>query len=156
MDDIGNDRIITIQFRVDDTRNFYIIGTYLPSANHPIALYKESVDELDVVINELSNRGAYIILGDLNCHIGNFGGPRSLNAINDRGKYFIALMEKFSLLSVNSQNYCTGPIETYYSNNGKTTVDHVPISENYINLLSALKSWLQLILAKYDINGNYS
>ena len=24
------------------------------------------------------------------------------------------------------------------------------------NLLSALKSWLQLILAKYDINGNYS
>ena len=23
-------------------------------------------------------------------------------------------------------------------------------------LLSALKSWLQLILAKYDINGNYS
>ena len=70
MDDIGNDRIIAIQFRVDDTRNFYIIGTYLPSANHPIALYKESVDELDVVINELSNRGSYIILGDLNCHIG--------------------------------------------------------------------------------------
>ena len=25
-----------------------------------------------------------------------------------------------------------------------------------IPLLSALKSWLQLILAKYDINGNYS
>ena len=96
---------------------------------------EESVDELEVVINELSNRGAYIILGDFNCHIGNFGGPRSLNAINDRGKYFIALMEKFSLLSVNSQNYCTGPIETYYSNNGKTTVDHVLISENYINLV---------------------
>ena len=137
MDDIGNDRIIAIQLKVDDKRNFYIIGTYLPSANQPIALYKESVDELDAVINELSNRGIYVILGDFNCHIGNFGGPRSYNAINDRGKYFIAFMEKFSLLSINSQNYCTGPIETYYSNNGKTTVDHVLISENYINLAQA-------------------
>ena len=27
---------------------------------------------------------------------------------------------------------------------------------NVKNSLSALKSWLQLILAKYDINGNYS
>ena len=26
----------------------------------------------------------------------------------------------------------------------------------YYDRLSALKSWLQLILAKYDINGNYS
>ena len=149
MDDIGNDRIIAIQLRVDDTRNFYIVGTYLPSVNQPIAFYKESVDELDVVINELSNRGAYIILGDFNCHIGNFGGPRSLNAINDRGKYFIAQMEKFSLLSVNSQSYCTGPIETYYSNNGKTTVDHVLISENYINLV-------QTCYISDDDSGNLS
>ena len=65
MDDIGNDRIIAIQLRVDDTHNFYIVGTYLLSANQPIVFYKESVDELDVVINELSNRGANIILGIL-------------------------------------------------------------------------------------------
>ena len=78
MDDIGNDRIIAIQLRVDDTRNFYIVGTYLASANQPIAFYKESVDELDVVINELSNRGAYMILGDFNCHIGNLVVPEVL------------------------------------------------------------------------------
>ena len=28
--------------------------------------------------------------------------------------------------------------------------------QTVVNQLSALKSWLQLILAKYDINGNYS
>ena len=58
-------------------------------------------------------------------------------------------MEKFSLLSVNSQNYCTGPIETYYSNNGKTTVDHALISENYINLV-------QTCYISDDDNGNLS
>ena len=31
------------------------------------------------------------------------------------------------------------------------------LSENVCSIrISALKSWLQLILAKYDINGNYS
>ena len=29
-------------------------------------------------------------------------------------------------------------------------------SSELLALLSALKSWLQLILTKYDINGNYS
>ena len=31
-----------------------------------------------------------------------------------------------------------------------------PTANSRANDLSALKSWLQLILAKYDINGNYS
>ena len=48
-------------------------------------------------------------------------------------------MDKFSLLSINSQTNCTGPIETFYSNNGtiKTTVDHIFISEDHINLVQS-------------------
>jgi hypothetical protein len=121
------------------TKNFYIIGAYLSSANKPILPYKKSVDELEDVINQLSDRSPFIVLGDLNCHIGTFGGPRSFNKINERGKHFITLMDKFSLLSINSQTNCTGPIETFYSNNGtiKTTVDHIFISEDHINLVQS-------------------
>ena len=38
------------------------------------------------------------------------------------------------------------------------TIVNRPFSNKSLleNKLSALKSWLQLILAKYDINGNYS
>jgi exonuclease III len=89
MHDIGNDRIIAVQVTTDDKHNFYIIGAYLPSAKKPILPYKKSVDELEDVINQLSDRGPFIVLGDLNCHIGTFGGPRSFNKINERGKHFI-------------------------------------------------------------------
>ena len=37
-----------------------------------------------------------------------------------------------------------------------STVVDLPLSNEGLNKLSALKSWLQFILAKYDINGNYS
>ena len=35
-------------------------------------------------------------------------------------------------------------------------LEDVSLSAVRLSGLSALKSWLQLILAKYDINGNYS
>ena len=50
------------------------------------------------------------------------------------------LMSKYAILPVCTCRYYIGIYDYTYI---------------YL-LLSALKSWLQLILAKYDINGNYS
>lgn len=133
MEELGNDRIISIQIKTEDRRNLYIIGAYLPSSNLPISIYRTFVDDLEDVINQLDSRGSFIVLGDLNCHIGTFGGPRSLTEINERGKYLIHMMRRLSLISVNSQPFCTGPVETFYNQNGliRTTVDHILVSEDY-------------------------
>ncbi len=75
----------------------------------------------------LTGSEAVFILGDFNAYIGNYGGPRSFNALNERGKELITFMEKMDLTSVNSQSFTRGPIETFYSNGGSTltTTDHV-------------------------------
>ena len=136
---LGNDRIIAIQFRTADKRNLYIVGAYLPSSNLPISIYRTFADDLEDVINQLYNRGSFIVLGDFNCHIGTFGGPRSFTEVNERGKQLISMMRRLALISVNSQLFCTGPVETLYNTNGliRTTVDHTLISEDQIDLVKS-------------------
>ena len=66
-------------------------------------------------------------MGDFNAHIGKSGGPRSFSQTNSRGREIGKIIEHFEFLSVNSQWFCNGSIETFYSNGGttKTTVDHI-------------------------------
>jgi exonuclease III len=39
LDEIGNDRIVAINFKTSDKHNFYIIGVYFPSSNLPLPVY---------------------------------------------------------------------------------------------------------------------
>ena len=103
MEHLGNDRIIAIQFRTADKRNLHIVGAYLPSSNLPISIYRTFADDLEDVMNQLYNRGSFIVLGDFNCHISTFGGPRSFTEVNKRGKQLISMMRRLALISVNSQ-----------------------------------------------------
>ena len=80
-----------------------------------------------------------MVLGDFNCHIGTFGGQRSFKESNERGKLFSGLMQRFTFLSVNSQQLCSGPIETFYSNYDliQTTIDHILIKEDKVDLIKS-------------------
>ena len=99
--------------------------------------YKSCLDELDDLIFRLSQLGQVVIGGDFNAHIGKIGGPRSFDSVNRKGLVMRALVEKHSLISLNSQESAKGPIETYTANEGTclTTVDHIMIMESYSDLV---------------------
>ena len=66
------------------------------------------------IINQLHDKVTLVILGDFNAHIGDFGGPRSFDSISEKGEELIELMKRTNFKSVNSQLFCTGPIQTFY------------------------------------------
>ena len=67
----------------------------------------------------LSERGTVIVMGDFNALVGSFGGPRSLTQINSSRCVIGKLVDDFELPSVNSQPFCQGSLEIFYSNGDK-------------------------------------
>ena len=92
---------------------------------------------LENVIYELYGTGTVFIAGDFNAHIGSFGGTRSIDKVNCRGRRLSKTMGEFDLISLNSQVGCTGPIETFYINGGlvRTTTDHILVPRNYASFI---------------------
>ncbi|CAB4026393.1 Hypothetical predicted protein [Paramuricea clavata] len=68
---------------------------------------------------------------------GNHGGPRSFKEVNNRGHILISLLDQFQFISVNSQELCNGPIETFHSNQGSTlsTIDHIFVNKEHLPLI---------------------
>ena len=88
---------------------------------------------------QLKCSGAVLLDGDFNAHIGNNGGPRSFTDINDRGRVLIPLLDHFEFVSLNSQQQCKGPIETFYSNQGTivSTIDHIFVTKEHLPLIKS-------------------
>ena len=96
MENLGNDRILVIRVEAED-RNFYVVAVYLPSSNQSIKMYWSCLDVLEDASNQLDDADSLFVLGDFNAHIGNYGGPRSLPNVNERGWLLISFMERMSL-----------------------------------------------------------
>ena len=58
------------------------------------------------------------MIGDFNCYIGKSGGPWSLDAVNERGCDLPKMIERQCLISVNSQDLCSGCTGTYFAEGG--------------------------------------
>lgn len=127
LEHVGNDRIIVIKVTMPGESCLFIVGVYFPSANHSMEEFRRHTDLLEDTINQLCDQGMIIVLGDFNCHIGKYGGPRGLDRQNVRGRELIKIMQRQCLSSVNSQTLCTGPIGTYWAQSGiiQTTIDHI-------------------------------
>lgn len=136
MENFGNDRISVLRVTATD-HSIYLINVYMPSSNAAQSEYKICLDGLDDIIFQLSHLSEVLIAGDFNAHIGSIGGPRSFNTVNRRGLELGYLIEKHRLISVNSQQFAKGPIETYSANKGTclTTVDHIMIIEDHADLV---------------------
>ena len=119
MENLGNDRILVIRFEAEDS-NFYVVAVYLPSSNQSIKMYGSCLNQLD-------DADSLFVLGDFNAHIGDYGGPRSVPNVNDRGRLLICFMERMGFNSANSPLFCRGPVETFYAQEGQfaTTIDHI-------------------------------
>lgn len=137
LDDMGSDRILVMRLKLGKQNNLFIINVYFPASNSSILKYKSCIDDLEDIINRLHGDGTIIILGDFNGHVGNHLGSRSFNATNQRGLQLIHLLRETNFVSINSQSFCQGPIETFSACNGSqvTSIDHIMIRKDDLQLV---------------------
>ena len=105
MENLGNDRLLVIRVEAQDW-NFYVVAVYLSSSNQSIEMYRSCLDVLEDTLNQLDDADSLFVFGDLNAHIGDYGRPRSLPNVNDRGRLLICFMERMGFMSANSQMFC--------------------------------------------------
>ena len=129
MENLGNDRLLVIRVEAQDW-NFYVVAVYLSSSNQSIEMYRSCLDVLEDTLNQLDDADSLFVLGDLNAHMGDYGRPRSLPNVNDRGRLLICFMERMVLCLRTARcfvSFCKGPVETFYAQEGQvaTTIDHI-------------------------------
>ena len=61
---INHESIVVIQYNFSSDYMFFIIAVYLPSTNHSIDEFNESIDFLRAIYDSLSEKGYVYILGD--------------------------------------------------------------------------------------------
>ena len=74
-----------------------IVGVYMPSSEYPQETYNEYFNGINQALSALPLSSPLLLVGDLNCHIGKLGGPRSSSDPNQRGVQWMDLVHKHSL-----------------------------------------------------------
>ena len=69
----------------------------MPSADQSQEIYSSYLDVLSSAISELPPDSPLLIVGDLNCHLGHLGGPRSTDLPNAWGHLWKELVDHESL-----------------------------------------------------------
>ncbi len=99
LEELGNDRVIVAQIRLSPTVCMFILSVYLPSSNTSITKYRECLVVLDDVVDNLYEKGIIVLAGDFNCHIGKYGGLRSLDTTSRQG---LALIHKLKIWNLST------------------------------------------------------
>ena len=94
---LDSDRICGIQLPIEGSELLTIIGAYMPSSEYPQETYNIYITAVNQVISTVPPSSPLLLAGDLNCHIGKLGGPRSLSDPNHRGVQWMELIDNHSL-----------------------------------------------------------
>ena len=119
----------------------------MPSSDQPQEIYNSYVEAVDQVICQVSSSSPLIMAGDLNCHLGHLGGPKSSHCFNSRGLQWKELIDRHSLYVTSFSNIATGPIHTYYSNRIVTTLDYMIDTSDHLPIVSKLNVDLPLSMS---------
>ena len=132
---IDHDGIIAIQCNFSLDYMLFIVAVYLPSTNHSIDEFNESIDFLWAIYDSLSEKGYVYMLGDFNADLGNSAGPKGLQEPNSCGKNLSKLVDHFNLTAVNLLGNSSGHLETSISHCGRfrSTIDNITIPNCVIN-----------------------
>ena len=74
---VESDRLCSIQVSLDDSNPLTIIGVYMPSSDYPQETYNEYMNAVNQAISVIPTSNPLMLVGDLNCKMGNLCGPRS-------------------------------------------------------------------------------
>ena len=132
---IDHDGIVAIQCNFSLDYTLFIIAVYLPSTNHSIDEFNESIDFLWTIYDSLSEKGYVYVLGDFNADLGNSAGSKGLREPSSRGKKLSKFVDHFNLTAMNLLGNSLGPLETYISHCGRfrSTIVYIIISNCVIN-----------------------
>lgn len=127
----GCDRIIGIEIDVPNFDRVFCFAVYLPASSRPLSLFKEYIDQLETLCNVYSERGRVFLLGDMNVKV---QGPKYQFKNDARTLYFQNLLSMFDFMSVNVQDFCRGPVCTYFPKEGNgTAIDHILVASGLVD-----------------------
>ena len=72
-----------------------------------------------------SPRPPVLVMGDLNCHLGHLGGPKSSDSPNSRGVKWKQVIDHHCLYVPSLSSLAQGPVHTYQCSDISTTLDYV-------------------------------
>ena len=97
LSNLNSDRICGVQLPLPQSCTLTILGVYMPSSYQPQVVYSSYVDIMDQTISQISPTSPLVVVGDLNCHMGYLGSPRSPDCPNARGSQWAELIDHHSL-----------------------------------------------------------
>ena len=130
---LGSDRICVIEISMQNKQKLYVIGVYLPHRTSVIADFETELIELENLIKSDIAGGAYLIIGDWNCHFGESYGSRCWGIESSNAEFAVHFIERCVLSVVDVTNVCIGPNYTYINENGYTAfIDHCAVSASLL------------------------
>ena len=123
---IIHDRACVIRYQPQNADVFFFISLYLPSQGSQEDL-RTVLDEISEIVDSRENGSHVILLGDFNGDIGSSGVPRGYRAPTQRGKYVMDFLNRHSMIAMNMQAMSKGPVDTFESHNGKSSIDFIVV-----------------------------
>jgi len=126
--DVGDVNIMGVKISNGNSNDIYLFNVYLPCTNYCFDEYANCVNTMINIYEYYKNHGSIIFIGDMNTSL--IVGKRALP--NDNNLRRTIFMQKFlddnNLISLVTQDICTGPKCTYcpiYGNGSQ--IDHIII-----------------------------
>lgn len=120
-----SDRVCGAQLFLPQSGILTILGVYMPSSESPEDVYSFQLEVVDESLSKIHPSSPVLLVGDLNCHLGHLGGPRSSDTPNSRGWKWKELIDHHSLYVPSLSSLSQGPVHTYHSGSVSSTVDYV-------------------------------
>ena len=132
--EITHDRICGVRVHTSAGIVLNVYSVYLPSPGCADD-YDEVLDEIAEIINT-GDRSTYsILIGDFNADMGYLGGSRSHRKPTKLGMKLSKFLEEFDLTAVNMTKISTGPINTFHSGVGSSTIDYIAVPDSLLSLV---------------------
>ena len=126
MTNIIHDRACVIRYQSQNGEVLSFASLYLPSQGSQEDL-RTVLDEISEIVDSRDRGSHVILLGDFNGDIGCYGGPRSSRVPTQRGRYIMDFLIRHNMIATNMQAMSRGPVDTFNSHNGKSTIDYIVI-----------------------------
>ena len=133
---ILHDRICGLRVQSVDGSVILIYGVYLQARGSPED-FNSAIDDFVKIIDSREVGAECIIVGDVNCDLGNPGGCRSLRPAYDRGRILKEILDKYNLFACNLDSRALGPVDTYYGPTGSSTIDYICIPRDPVSLFTS-------------------
>ena len=132
--DISHDRVcgIRVQTNLGIILNIYSIYMPAPGCADDFDIV---LDEIAEIVNTRENGTFCVLAGDFNADMGHLGGPRSNRKPSKVGKKLAKFFDESELTAANMTSKATGPLNTFNSGNGSSTIDYIAVPNSLCSLV---------------------